>query len=497
MSFNKSNALLNQRCRYLEDNMQFSAQIPDQPAEGMQYKHFVLQGLVHAAYNDGNDNRLQKGTADLSADTPMRSGSHTRGLFVFDYETSSADVAIPLAHLREHGLDPSTHAADEYLGSALRQSLADTLHKCFNAAYGAPTGGAENITQQYKGREITPNDPEASWAEQQISLLGSARSARLYSLLGQRHVVHGDGNSYGWSPRRAGFPVRQFQGNPLDAKHLLSPHLPKNPSSSYLQSSMRSTVVQSNPTIALVTVEVPIDFDSLVAGSSIEDVTVKIFCRHITTPHWMGYGQMVNQAYWAEGEAGKSSSYSRLYNTGMGNRQYAGIIGIYDPSEANDNEFGDYLLVTPTDAKSTSVADVLSRPLSSERYYTNASTRYYRNKAISRDSSTLELRVLLTSPKKVIGVKMMYDDRTPVDHRVTYIRVSATGVVFKASEDDLRSARYTNITNEPLGAWVDGEEATIMLDKATPITSFVRIIFYNQTGGTTTSLRNFELIYND
>jgi hypothetical protein len=520
MSFIQSTDLLAKRCYFIENNMKFSTDIPDEAPAGYQFKHFVLHGLVHAAYKDGNASKFYEGTHTDSPTTSAMAGSHLRGLHAFDYETIVDAIAIPLAHIREHGLDPSTDKADEYLGLALRQAFGSDLHECYAAAYGVHIGGAENITQHYKGREILPKDNTASWADQQVSLLSSAKENSLVGLLSQQHVVSNYGYFYGWSPRRAGFPVRQFQGNPLDARHILSPHTYKDTGNSFTPNNeMYATAIQSNPTVTLVTIQVPDDFDVLVAGETLADVTVKMYSRHLTVPHWIGRGVMLQQDFFAEGEPDKSLSDQRLYDGYANGADQVTIAALYDPNDVNNNEYGDYLLYTPSDnndaygqaieltcdyVPTDSVGGSLIT-LGVE-YLSNAETYFggtwedtvlqkYSYMQVAQSNLTFSFRLL--SPRVMLGYKIYYsDDTMPAIKRVTHGTIST---------------QASSPTNTLVGGWTIsqtksipvltadddgvGVGTTVMFDSPTERTNMFEFTFNGSAEGTHQGLQYVEPIF--
>ena len=478
MSFIQSTDLLAKRCFFIEDNMKFSTDVPDEAPAGYQFKHFVLHGLVHAAYKDGNASKYYEGTHTDSPETPAMAGSHMRGLYAFDYETTVDGIAIPLAHIRDHGLDPSTDKADEYLGLALREAFGLNLHNCFERAYGVHKGGAENITQHYKGREITPADNTASWADKQVSLLASAKEDSLVGLLSQQHVMSVYGYFYGWSPRRAGFPVRQFQGNPLDAKHILSPHTHKDKGNSFgIHNEMYATAIQSNPTVTLVTIQVPDDFDALVAGVTLADVTVKMFSRHLTVPHWIGRGAMLQQDFFAEGDPDKSSSDQRLYDGSHYGVDQLSIAAIYDPLDKNNNEYGDYVLYTPADNLSDfgqahyltcdylptesvggDLATLATEIVSNAVYVygnTVAETILAKPDFMQIRSDTITLGFRLSSPRIMLGYKIYYSEAVTIAHK--WVTQSTVATQASSSTNTLASGWSASQSQSIGGLSNDGE----------------------------------------
>lgn len=340
-NFDMADGLLAKRCSYLESALRFPEHVHEHPPQGYIYKHFVLQGVVHAAYYTGNGSAYSQDMLQKDVDVVRHGGSHARGIYCVSYETPMKALSIPLTHLRDYGLDPSQYAADEYLGEAVRTDFAERLHSCLNSVYGTPSGGAENITQQYKGRELFITDTTASWEEQKADLIQQVAEYPLSDLLSQQAAVDANQYVYAWSARKAGFPARQFQGN---ARHVLSPNLITRLSSwPYLNSNVTMHAVQSNPTLALVTVAVPENYDTLVAGETNASIDVLMSCRHITTPHWMGFAGFISD------RAIIHSSENYLYDSRFVRNFSSTLtaVAVYNSSDESYTEHGDVILYTP------------------------------------------------------------------------------------------------------------------------------------------------------
>ncbi|MCP4528709.1 MAG: hypothetical protein GY833_22775 [Aestuariibacter sp.] len=355
-TFNTATALLNKRCDYIEGKLSLHSELIGKAPAGKQYKHFVLQGLVHAGFYSPVHRGLQTpaGTAQ-SAGVSTISDMHLSELAVFETEEKLVDQPVKLQTLRDFGLDLSNYPSNDGLGQTMRLSaLYAPIMNAYDSTYGMTPNYTldEHMTSHYKGRELIPVDAEASWDVQAENLLYQARSFPIKDLLGAQHIIADDGKAGAFSLRRAGFPVPQFQGDP-EGKNV-SPHsVYHSPADAIrpLDDMAWPIVVRHCPSIILVTIECPDNLDELIAGEGTDDVALTYYFKHIMVPHWVGLANIFDHKNNGEGEEGKPLSQSRLYDPSMVSH-FADVLtsaSIGDIDNDNGNAHGDLIIFTPSD----------------------------------------------------------------------------------------------------------------------------------------------------
>lgn len=342
--FDRADRLLNKRCDFLESQLQWPSNVPATPTAGKKYLHFIGQGLTAFRTRDYSENAYGNYSAHF---IPARIGAHHRGLYGLTYEASRS-TSVNWADWNAHGVNPFDHFAHTALGHQLRYEWCTKMYYALNVGgAGLLRNSSDQITQLYKGWQIAPDDPAASWSFQQLSLLEQARLNPLKSLLGQQHVVDSENKAYAWSARQAGFNLNNFKGS-----HYGSGYIPEDTYKAGRTSSRTrwtpNQILHHSPTILLMTMEVPEDFDVWLADSnnSGQAAPVKLYQRWVSVPHWIGYATCYDWYYHSPG----SNDY--LNSPGYVD-DYASLVTsvhIYDAYNSNDNMYGDTYLYTPADA---------------------------------------------------------------------------------------------------------------------------------------------------
>ena len=341
--FDRADRLLNKRCDFLEDQLQWPSNVPATPPAGKKYLHFIGQGLTVVRTPDYDANRNYNYRYHQ---TPPRIGAHHRGLFGLAHEDTHT-FNVSWNEWDSYGTNPFDHYAFTGLGYNLRYQWAVKQYNAYR--YGGPgliRNTTDQVRQLYKGWQLTPTDPEAGWSFQKLSLLEQARLNPLKSLLGQKHVIDSGNKAYAWSARQAGFNERNFTGSRYGDGHIPYDQYRAGRASDRTSWSYNQ-ILHHNPTVLLTTVEVPEDFDTWRADSnnSAQSIEVVLYQRWVSVPHWIGYATCYDWYYHSPG----SSDY--LNNTGYVDDYAAKVtsVHIYDDYNQNGNMYGDTYLYTPAD----------------------------------------------------------------------------------------------------------------------------------------------------
>ena len=521
-TFNQATELLHKRCDYIEDRLAHHSALVSKPAAGKHYRHFILQGLVHAAFYTAVSAGLRSLSSTGANSYACRvSDMHLDELGVFETEAVLTDHTVNVQTLRDYGLDISNYPSASGLGQVFRRGdLYTPIVEAYDATFGRPSGYVpiEHITAHYKGRELTPVDPEAGWAAQAENLVYQAQSQPLKSLLDPQHIVAPDGNAGAFSLRRAGFPATQFQDQ-IDG-HNISPvsvYSDLGDEARPLEEMTYPTAVRHCPSLVMVTIECPDNLDELIAGGSTDDVQLTYYFKHIMVPHWVGLASIFDHANSAEGEEGKPLAQSRLYDPALVSTFADGLTSasIRDPRNDNGNAYGDLVIYSPSDsslAKTETLHLRDARGFVQELQQVNRvglhdKSSYVVSNADYRPNGVYDSMLFINDPSKFVR---NYNSNVAVSLKTTE-PLSVRGLVLANENSDSYWGRLVRVYTKPLdysnvgsdSGWTlhesvsidpQQDEFLVMLSNPTPETNVFRVSLTSSKTGRFVSAQYIDFV---